>query len=154
MALRDFFIYYGSVTTFLFTSTLMKISGFVFFLAKLDCGACLLCLDIPHSSLMFGCLSFQSDMLDVNQIIKDLASMVHEQGDAIGRCHMKIMGFITLFHHSNVILSLTSSPLSMLWFFSLCFELFVHPEVLWSDKLPCAIRFSCYGQFAGIFSIK
>uniref|UniRef100_A0A8D2P529 t-SNARE domain containing 1 n=1 Tax=Zosterops lateralis melanops TaxID=1220523 RepID=A0A8D2P529_ZOSLA len=45
----------------------------------------------------------ESDMLDVNQIIKDLASMVHEQGDTIGRCHMKIMGFITLFHSSNVI---------------------------------------------------
>lgn len=42
-------------------------------------------------------------MLDVNQIIKDLASMVHEQGDTIGKCHMKIMGFITLFHSSNVI---------------------------------------------------
>lgn len=26
----------------------------------------------------------QSDLLDVNQIIKDLASMVSEQGDAIG----------------------------------------------------------------------
>ncbi|XP_010707681.1 t-SNARE domain-containing protein 1 [Meleagris gallopavo] len=29
----------------------------------------------------------ESDMLDVNQIIKDLASMVHEQGDTIGRYH-------------------------------------------------------------------
>lgn len=37
---------------------------------------------------MLDFLSFQSDMLDVNQIIKDLASMVHEQGDAIGRYHI------------------------------------------------------------------
>uniref|UniRef100_A0A8C0H6C0 t-SNARE domain containing 1 n=1 Tax=Chelonoidis abingdonii TaxID=106734 RepID=A0A8C0H6C0_CHEAB len=29
----------------------------------------------------------ESDMLDVNQIIKDLASMVYEQGDTIGRYH-------------------------------------------------------------------
>lgn len=37
---------------------------------------------------MLDFLSFQSDMLDVNQIIKDLASMVHEQGDTIGRYHI------------------------------------------------------------------
>lgn len=37
---------------------------------------------------MLDFLSFQSDMLDVNQIIKDLASMVHEQGDTIGRYHV------------------------------------------------------------------
>lgn len=146
--------YCGSLITFPFISTPTKISGFAFFFDKLDCGKCLLCLDIPHSSLMLGFLSLQSDMLDVNQIIKDLASMVHEQGDTIGRCHMKIMGFITLFHHSNMIWSLSSSPLLMLSLFSLCFEHFVHPEMFRSDKLPCAIRFLCYGQFAGIFSIK
>lgn len=28
----------------------------------------------------------QRDMLDVSQIMKDLASMVHEQGDTIGKC--------------------------------------------------------------------
>lgn len=32
--------------------------------------------------LFLFCL--QRDMLDVNQIMKDLASMVHEQGDTIG----------------------------------------------------------------------
>lgn len=72
----------------------MKISGFVFFFTKLDCGICLLYLDIPHCSLMLGFLSLQSDMLDVNQIIKDLASMVHEQGDTIGRCHVKITALL------------------------------------------------------------
>lgn len=29
--------------------------------------------------------STQRDMLDVSQIMKDLASMIHEQGDAIGK---------------------------------------------------------------------
>ncbi|NXQ33670.1 TSNA1 protein, partial [Alaudala cheleensis] len=52
----------------------------------------------------------ESDMLDVNQIIKDLASMVHEQGDTIGGCHMKIVGFVTLLHHSNVILPPQEQP--------------------------------------------
>lgn len=66
----------------------MKFARFVFFFAELDSGTCLLCLGITHSSLMLDFLSFQSDMLDVNQIIKDLASMVHEQGDTIGRYHV------------------------------------------------------------------
>lgn len=35
----------------------------------------------PNIQLLF---SLQRDMLDVNQIMKDLASMVHEQGDTIG----------------------------------------------------------------------
>ncbi|KAJ7416092.1 hypothetical protein BTVI_36367 [Pitangus sulphuratus] len=34
----------------------------------------------------------KSDMLDVNQIIKDLASMVHEQGDAIATSDKEKMG--------------------------------------------------------------
>lgn len=34
--------------------------------------------------LMASILFPQSDLLDVNQIIRDLASMVSEQGDAIG----------------------------------------------------------------------
>lgn len=28
---------------------------------------------------------FQSDILDVNQIFKDLAVMIHDQGDMIGK---------------------------------------------------------------------
>ena len=31
------------------------------------------------------CFLSQSDILDVNQIFKDLATMVHEQGDIIGK---------------------------------------------------------------------
>ena len=33
---------------------------------------------------------FQSDILDVNQIFKDLGTMVYEQGEMIGKCE----GFI------------------------------------------------------------
>ena len=32
--------------------------------------------------------SFQSDILDVNQIFKDLAVMIHDQGDMIGEFHL------------------------------------------------------------------
>lgn len=35
-------------------------------------------------NLLNCCL--QADILDVNQIFKDLAMMIHDQGDMIGKC--------------------------------------------------------------------
>lgn len=31
-------------------------------------------------------ICLQADILDVNQIFKDLAMMIHDQGDMIGKC--------------------------------------------------------------------
>lgn len=41
--------------------------------------------------------SAQRDMLDVNQIMKDLASMVHEQGDTIGKMCSFLVNVVCLF---------------------------------------------------------
>ena len=35
----------------------------------------------------------QADILDVNQIFKDLAMMIHDQGDMIGKCVWIIESF-------------------------------------------------------------
>lgn len=37
----------------------------------------------------------QADILDVNQIFKDLAMMIHDQGDMIGKC-VWVMGSLFL----------------------------------------------------------
>ena len=39
---------------------------------------------------------FQSDILDVNQIFKDLGTMVYEQGEMIGKCEGFIIGALAL----------------------------------------------------------
>lgn len=70
----------------------------------------------PISSLMLGFLSFQSDMLDVNQIIKDLASMVHEQGDTIGRCHMKNYKLWALLPSSTIPTRSCPSRAALCWY--------------------------------------
>ncbi len=42
------------------------------------------CLSLTE---LFVCLFvFQHDILDVNDIFRDLGTMVHEQGDMIGEC--------------------------------------------------------------------
>lgn len=40
------------------------------------------CVQLPYVSLCFTV--FQSDIMDVNQIFKDLAVMIHDQGEMIG----------------------------------------------------------------------
>ena len=42
---------------------------------------------------------FQSDILDVNQIFKDLGTMVYEQGEMIGKCK----GFYNWFNHISTV---------------------------------------------------
>lgn len=37
----------------------------------------------------------QADILDVNQIFKDLAMMIHDQGDMIGKCVWIIRSFFS-----------------------------------------------------------
>jgi len=42
---------------------------------------------IQHSSTFIGAHYYlQSDIMDVNQIFKDLSVLVHEQGDIVGKC--------------------------------------------------------------------
>lgn len=41
---------------------------------------------VPNVCCNFSTCCLQADILDVNQIFKDLAMMIHDQGDMIGKC--------------------------------------------------------------------
>ena len=55
-------------------------------------------------------LALQSDIMDVNQIFKDLGMLVHEQGEVIGMC--KLTHDVAIVNPENMGLSLI--------YFSLC----------------------------------
>ena len=42
-------------------------------------------------SLKCSVLALQSDIMDVNQIFKDLGMLVHEQGEVIGTCKLTLL---------------------------------------------------------------
>lgn len=124
---------------FLILSLLCFFSIFFFF--PFFCFSFFLITRLGYETCLLCFLSFQSDMLDVNQIIKDLASMVHEQGDTIGRYHCWSMWFFVLLRHSNVSLCVPSEEAVMLRLIFLCFVHVVPLVMFWSDKLLCAIAF-------------
>lgn len=52
------------------------------------------------------CCSFQADIMDVNQIFKDLAVMIHDQGEMIGKwenTHLSLILNIMSFNHFLVL---------------------------------------------------
>lgn len=36
-------------------------------------------------------ISFQADIMDINEIFKDLGMMIHEQGDVIGKSNSNML---------------------------------------------------------------
>lgn len=56
-----------------------------------------------HCKLLNICL--QADILDVNQIFKDLAMMIHDQGDMIGKCIWIIRSFFLVQLHGFIFFS-------------------------------------------------
>lgn len=38
----------------------------------------------------------EGDILDVNQIMRELAALVHQQGDTIGKCSVTVVNFFIM----------------------------------------------------------
>lgn len=53
----------------------------------------------------------QRDMLDVSQIMKDLASMVHEQGDAIGKILCACLVFVCVLNSFYIVVPISKDNL-------------------------------------------